>query len=180
MNKTFLLIIVLAVVFSGIVWFLSGDRGDNISFPQPTPTPTPETTLIPILSPTGSPVGDSVLSPTPTQTPTPTPVGPQTVVINITDSGFNPGEVTINSGDTVRFVNQGSQAHWPASAVHPVHELYPGSGISKCGTDQALFIFDACRGLSSGESFSFMFNAKGSWPYHDHLNPSLKGKIIVQ
>lgn len=167
-NKIILFIVILAVVFSGVIWFL-GNKGGEISVekeivsPQATPTPTEPTTL-------------SISTPT----PTPSAVVPKTMSINMTDSGFSPSEVTINAGDTVRFINQGSQAHWPASAVHPVHEAYPGSSIAKCGTAQAGSIFDACRGLNNGESFSFTFNAKGSWPFHDHLVPFLKGKVIVQ
>ncbi|MBI2003371.1 MAG: cupredoxin domain-containing protein [Parcubacteria group bacterium] len=181
MNKTILFIIVLAVVFSGVIWFL-GKRGNETVSLQPTPPLSGENETLSV-SPTQPAQSPTTLtfSPAPTDVPVqPGFIPPKTVTVNMTDSGFNPAEVTINAGDTVKFVNQGDQSHWPASAVHPVHELYPGSGISKCGTDQALFIFDACRGLSRGESFSFTFNAKGSWPYHDHLNPSLKGKIIVQ
>lgn len=157
MNKATLFIIILAVVFSGVIWFLGRNKGEEVSFPQATPTPT----LL-------------ILSPTPSE------ATPKTISINMTESGFSPAEVTVNAGDTVRLVNQGSRAAWPASAVHPVHELYPGSSISKCGTAEAGSIFDACRGFNHGESFSFTFKAKGNWPFHDHLNPSLKGKIIVQ
>ena len=92
----------------------------------------------------------------------------------MTDSGFNPAEMTINAGDTVRFVNQGNQARWPASGIHPTHDLYPEKG--GCISSK----FDACKGLAKAESFSFTFTIKGSWPYHDHFVPSVRGTIIVQ
>ena len=94
--------------------------------------------------------------------------------IEITSSGFNPKTLTITAGIEVTFVNKDSKPHWPASAVHPTHEVYPESG--GCVSSK----FDACRGLSQEESFSFVFNQKGTWRYHDHLNPSLRGTIIVE
>jgi plastocyanin len=96
----------------------------------------------------------------------------------ITSSGFSPRTLTIKVGDTVTWVNKDSVPHWPASDVHPTHRLYPGSGIEKCGSGEE--IFDACKGLAPGETFSFTFKHKGTWPYHDHLNPGLTGTIIVQ
>lgn len=97
--------------------------------------------------------------------------------VEITDSGFVPSEITIAKGDTVTFVNMGGSS-WPASNIHPTHTIYPGSDISKCGTGAA--IFDACRGLAEGESFSFKFDEVGEWKYHDHLRASLRGTVTVQ
>jgi len=99
--------------------------------------------------------------------------------ITITSSGFSPLTLTISKGDRVTFTNQGSSPSWPASAVHPTHTVYPGSGISKCDGAEESNIFDACRGLRQGESYSFTFNEAGSWKYHDHLNPGSGGIIIV-
>lgn len=99
-------------------------------------------------------------------------------VVKITSSGFSPKTLTVKAGTTVTFVNEDSNKHWPASAMHPTHTLYPGSGIDKCGTGEE--IFDACRGLAKGESFSFNFNEKGSWKYHDHLSVSSTGTIVVE
>ncbi|MBI3037354.1 cupredoxin domain-containing protein [Candidatus Woesearchaeota archaeon] len=93
--------------------------------------------------------------------------------IEITASGFSPNTLTAKSGDTVMFVNKDTAQHWPASAVHPTHVVYPEPG--GCIGSK----FDACKGLAQGESFTFVFNEKGSWKYHDHLNPSLWGTIVV-
>lgn len=98
--------------------------------------------------------------------------------VTITAKGFSPKVLTVKAGTTVTFVNEDVKEHWPASAMHPTHTLYPGSGIRKCGTGEA--IFDACKGLAQGESFSFTFNEKGSWRYHDHLGVSLTGTIVVE
>jgi len=102
----------------------------------------------------------------------PTPTTGNTV--EITSSGFSPNTLTINAGVTVIFVNKDSRSHWPASAVHPTHTVYPETG--GCIGSK----FDACKGLTQGETFSFTFNQKGTWKYHDHLNPGLTGTIIVQ
>ncbi|MER3407043.1 MAG: hypothetical protein C4278_01280 [Patescibacteria group bacterium] len=141
-----------------------------------TPELTPQ---IPDLAPQPLPVETPTPTETPTKTEKTTPTTSESVVI-ITDSGFNPKELTINKGAKVTFVNQSSSASWPASDVHPTHRLYPGSGIEKCGTSQQNKIFDACRGLKPGESWSFVFKEVGEWSYHDHLNPSKTGKIIVR
>ena len=96
------------------------------------------------------------------------------------DSGFFPKEVTVKKGSVVTFKNESSLKMWPASAKHPTHEVYPGSSITKCNTPAASAIFDACKGISRSESWSFTFNEVGSWAYHDHLKPTYFGKITVE
>jgi len=100
-------------------------------------------------------------------------------LVEIGSSGFFPKSLSINSGDSVKFINKVNIRAWPASAIHPTHTLYPGSNINKCDTDEKLTTFDACGELRSGESYSFMFDEVGSWTYHDHLDTSRTGTIIV-
>lgn len=104
---------------------------------------------------------------------------PQEYTVEITSSGFSPSNLEINAGDSVTWVNKDSAEHLPASAIHPTHTVYPGSDIAKCGTAEETKIFDACKGLSQGESWTFVFDEKGSWNYHDHLVGGKFGKIIV-
>ena len=85
--------------------------------------------------------------------------------IEITAGGFSPATVTVTKGTTVTFVNRDSTPHWPASGVHPTHQLCPS--------------FDALRGLQTGESYRFTFNEVKECPFHDHLNVSLRGKVTV-
>ena len=99
--------------------------------------------------------------------------------IEITSAGFTPNRLTINSGERVTFINQDSRGHWPAGDDHPTHTKYPGSSVGKCGTDEASTIFDACRALQEGESWTFTFTQKGTWGYHDHRASSLTGMIEV-
>jgi len=86
--------------------------------------------------------------------------------VEITSAGFAPAELEVKIGTTVHFTNRDSQLHWPASGVHPAHDLCPG--------------FDSLKGLSTGESYSFTFNEAKTCPMHDHLNPALRGKIEVE
>ena len=98
--------------------------------------------------------------------------------VEITAAGFSPNTLTVKSGDTMVFVNKDTAQHWPASAAHPTHVVYPETG--GCIGSK----FDACKGLAEGESFEFVFNEKGSWKYHDHLNccsdPAFFGTIVVE
>ncbi|MBI2039355.1 MAG: hypothetical protein HYT22_03725 [Candidatus Niyogibacteria bacterium] len=102
------------------------------------------------------------------------PTIPRTWEVKITDEGFFPKELAIKQGDAVIWMNGGSRPHWPASAMHPTHAVYPTTGGCLGST------FDACRGLETAERFEFKFEHIGTWRYHDHLNTSLTGAIIVE
>ncbi|MBI2639895.1 MAG: hypothetical protein HYW90_03360 [Candidatus Sungbacteria bacterium] len=85
--------------------------------------------------------------------------------IMMKDNQFVPGELTINAGDEVVFVNEDVDPHWPASGVHPTHLLCPG--------------FDSRRGIAKGEMYTYVFEAPATCPMHDHSLPGMKGKIII-
>ncbi|HIH17997.1 MAG TPA: hypothetical protein HA250_01250 [Nanoarchaeota archaeon] len=102
--------------------------------------------------------------------------------IEITSAGFSPNTLKVKIGDSVTFINKDSAKHWPASDVHPTHTLYPGTNIGTCfsGTEaEKAKMFDSCRALEQGESWSFTFNEKGKWGYHDHRAETLVGTIEV-
>ncbi|MCP6720334.1 MAG: hypothetical protein KJI72_03410 [Patescibacteria group bacterium] len=90
------------------------------------------------------------------------------------DDGFSPRTMTVRVGDVVTFENRSQVSMWVASALHPTHGLYPVSG-GCIGS-----AFDACEGIDSGFSWSFTFNEKGTWKYHDHLNARFTGTIVVE
>lgn len=89
----------------------------------------------------------------------------KTVTIEYTASGFSPANVTINKGDTVKFVNNSSSAFWPASGPHPVHTALPS--------------FDAKKNIAAGGTYEYKFDKVGAWGYHNHLNSSQFGKVTV-
>lgn len=93
-------------------------------------------------------------------------LGPkETVEVSITANGFEPSTISINAGDTIKFTNNDSSPHWPASNPHPVHSDLAG--------------FDAKKELQQGESYSFTFTKTGTFGFHDHLNPSNGGTITI-
>lgn len=102
------------------------------------------------------------------------------VVITYTDQGFSPASVTVKKGDAVVWKNESAKDMWPASALHPTHAVYPGSGIQKCNTAEQPNIFDACMPITPGNSWSFRFLEQGSWKFHDHLFPTRFGTINVE
>ena len=81
------------------------------------------------------------------------------------EPGYQPSELTINRGDTVRFINRSGTHHWPASDLHPTHGIYPD--------------FDSRRAIADGEVWEFSFDKKGEWKFHDHLRANLRGVITV-
>jgi len=99
---------------------------------------------------------------------------PQVHQVKITAEGFLPRELEIKKGDTVVWTNTASKPSWPASAMHPTHDVYPEKGGCIASA------FDACKGLAEGESFKFQFNQIGTWKYHDHLNTSVFGAVKVE
>lgn len=107
-----------------------------------------------------------------TQPPAATQTQPNTVTY--TDAGFSPSTLTVKKGDTVTFKNTASDAVRVASNPHPIHNGYPTTGGCVSST------FDSCQNISPGQSWSFKFDIAGSWKYHNHLNPSEGGTIVVQ
>jgi plastocyanin len=91
---------------------------------------------------------------------------PEVREVKITAAGFSPSTITIMKGDYVQFTNTDSAKHWPASDPHPAHNGLPG--------------FDAKKGLANGEKYTFQFMSTGTFTFHDHMNPSLKGTVVVK
>lgn len=90
----------------------------------------------------------------------------QTIVITITDEGFSPREVTVDTSATITFVNKDSIPHWPASNPHPRHDDYSD--------------FDPTHAIAQGDLWTFRPTKEGRWHYHDHLNPHRRGTLVVE
>ena len=71
----------------------------------------------------------------------------------------------ISVGQEVRFVNDAEIPFWPASNIHPTHEIYRD--------------FDPKRPVLPGEAWDFTFERPGFWRYHNHLDPSQSGLVVV-
>lgn len=115
------------------------------------PTPQPQ------VSP--SPVSETASTPSAS-------IGEQENVVKIGAKGFSPQNITVKAGGSAVFKNEDTASHQVNSAVHPTHLLYPP--LNTVGL------------LKSGESKSLAFPDKGTYRYHDHLNPSLTGQVSVE
>lgn len=87
------------------------------------------------------------------------------VVILYTDSGYQPKTITVNVGTTVTFKNDSSRGMWTASAVHPTHQVLPG--------------FDQLKSVAKGGMYAYTFTKEGTWKYHNHVNPTDTGTVVV-
>lgn len=106
--------------------------------------------------------------------PTTVPADMPPFVITYDGKSYTPASAEIKKGSSVLFLNRGTGTMWPASAMHPTHAVYPTKGGCVGST------FDACQALPQGTSWVFTFDEAGSWKYHDHLNPSAYGTIVVK
>lgn len=95
-------------------------------------------------------------------------------VVTYTDGGYSPAVLKVKVGDTVVFKNASLETMRVASMNHPTHKVYPTTGGCVGST------FDACKGISPQESWSFRFDLAGSWGYHNHLHPSFAGTVIAE
>jgi plastocyanin len=88
-----------------------------------------------------------------------------TATITYSGSSFSPNSVTVKSGDTVAIKNTSSDTLEFDSNPHPVHtdntELNVGS-------------------VAPGEGMTFTVTTKGTYHYHNHLDASQGGTIIVE
>lgn len=165
--KYFIAITIL-IIAAALGFIFIADRatqpGNETALPTFSPTPLPTSSPANFL--TRTPVATPTASPhiSPSASPSASP-STQTHRIRITANGFEPSELRIHRGDTVVFENTTIRPAWPASEVHPTHQILPE--------------FNAKRSLNLGETYNFTFTKIGEFPIHDHLKPSLKGKIIV-
>ncbi len=85
--------------------------------------------------------------------------------IDFDGSKFAPQALNVKVGDYVIFKNTGTTGFWPASNPHPQHSIYPE--------------FDSGKVIAPGGKYQFQFEKSGAWGFHDHLNPSAVGTVIV-
>lgn len=98
-------------------------------------------------------------------TPTPGAVNNSEVMIQVTPSGFNPQTVTVKAGTKVSWINNSGQSVSINSAPHPLHSDYPPLNLGR---------------VDDGGLISLVFDKAGTYGYHNHLNPSWTGDIVVE
>lgn len=90
---------------------------------------------------------------------------PDSWTVTYTDDWvFVPERLDIVTGDEVIFVNDGRVPVWPASNIHPTHEI--------------LSSFDPLEPIAPGESWSYTFADNGYWRYHNHIDPAETGLVV--
>lgn len=105
-------------------------------------------------------------SPTSQETTTASPsakVEEGNVTVNV--DGFSPKTLTIKVGTKVTWANKSGATTNVSSDNHPTHLLYPFLNLGA---------FD------DGSSVNVTFDKAGTYTYHNHLNTSQKGTVIVK
>lgn len=85
--------------------------------------------------------------------------------IRVTENGFEPDSVATLIGQEIVFQNETNREIWPASNFHPTHKLYSE--------------LDPHEVIEPGDTWSFVLDKEGLWYIHDHLKPSITGRIGV-
>ncbi len=85
--------------------------------------------------------------------------------ITLTSSGFSPATITIKAGEKVVWKNESGGPATVDSAQHPTHLVYPKLNLGR---------------FEDGEELSLVFDEPGKYNYHDHLNASRFGTVVVE
>lgn len=88
-----------------------------------------------------------------------------TSTITYTDDGFSPSTITVKTGTTVIIKNEASHALQFDSDPHPAH-----TGNTELNVNN----------VPTGGNETFTVKRTGTFGYHNHLNPSDTGTIIVE
>lgn len=85
--------------------------------------------------------------------------------ITLTSSGFDPKTVTVKAGTRVIWLNKSVAPATVNSALHPTHQVHPPLNLGE---------------FPDGSSVQLVFDKPGTYNYHDHLNPSRTGTVVVE
>lgn len=146
-----------------IIAVLYADNGDNTFNDSDKPATNPDGTRLGLYIETGEQVPSNVMSGEAT-TMSHT-MGMPMIQVRYTDTGFEPKNLEVPVGTMVEFINESSEGMWVASNVHPAHDLLP--------------TFDQFETNNTGETYTYVFDKAGIWPFHDHINAAREGVIQV-
>lgn len=85
--------------------------------------------------------------------------------VAVTNTGFEPQTITIKAGQRVVWTNKSGASVTVSSDSHPTHLLWPFLNLGQ---------------FADGSSVSVVFEKAGKYTYHNHLNPSQTGTVIVE
>lgn len=89
--------------------------------------------------------------------------------VSAISDAFIPETVTISAGDLVTWKNDSQNTVYIAPDTHPSHLDYAG-----------VWDDDGTGRIAPGEEYTFTFTESGTYTYHDHLNASSTGTVIVE
>jgi plastocyanin len=108
---------------------------------------------------TGGAATDPTTAPTETTAPAEStaPAPNSTTTVDIRDHAFNPAQLNVAPGTTVRFVNNDSEPHTATA----------DNGLFDTGV------------LQPGSSFDVFLDGSGTVTYHCELHPDMQGSVVV-
>jgi len=92
------------------------------------------------------------------------------VTITFSDEGVSPSPVKVKAGGSIKWVNNSSAKIQIGSDPHPTH-------TTNAQITGSQFVIELAPGQSSD---SVKVTKTGTWGYHDHLNPVVRGKVVVE
>lgn len=97
-------------------------------------------------------------------------------LVSYTDRGFEPAEVKIKVGDTIRFTNNSGSKLW-VSANGDTGSIYPYSDReSGCGSSD----FDSCTSFDPQGFWEFTFTERGDWSFTNKADTAKVGVVMVR
>ena len=87
------------------------------------------------------------------------------IEVTVTDTGFEPQTITVKAGTKVVWENHTQVTADVSSAQHPTHLVYPPLNLGNFEPDKTV---------------ELVFSEPGTYKYHDHLNPSMFGTVVVE
>jgi plastocyanin len=157
-KKPIVIIVIIAVVLLGVGAFFLVNSSDSDN--DSTTTDTSGASQTQTENPSGTSEQGAVDS-----TATDNTATASVTTITYSDNGFSPSTITIKAGSTVEVKNTSSRSVELSSDPHPQHTDNPELNM---GT------------LGSGKSKTITVSNAGTWGYHNHLDSSETGTIIVQ
>lgn len=85
--------------------------------------------------------------------------------VTITKSGFNPATITINRGETVKWINDSGQEASVNSDPYPNNNLHPFLNLGE---------------IPNGYSSDALFEDTGTYKYHNQKTPAQIGTVVVK
>jgi len=145
-----------------LIAMLYADNGDKSFSGNTRPYKDENGRMVAVYVKTGQPVPASITEPTVMMDKT---MGMNMATVHYTNKGFDPKTITVPVGTMVEFINETDGDMWVASNPHPQHSVLP--------------TFDEFDSVPKGGNYTYTFDKKGTWPYHDHENAATEGVVNV-